>query len=76
MTLLERLNERWERMDGAAAAKIDRILKERREAATEIAHLRNAARAVRDDAQVSGDHIVIKDLNAWNVFCAAIGDLA
>ena len=40
MTLLERLNERWERMNGAAATKIDRILKERREAAAEIERLR------------------------------------
>lgn len=40
MTLLERLNERWERMDGAAASKIDRILKERRESAAEIDRLR------------------------------------
>ncbi len=40
MTLLERLDERWERMDGAAATKIDRILKERREAAVEIKRLR------------------------------------
>lgn len=39
MTLLERLNERWERMDGAAATKIDRILKERREAVAEIERL-------------------------------------
>lgn len=39
MTLLERLDERWERMDGAAATKIDRILKERREAADEIKRL-------------------------------------
>jgi hypothetical protein len=42
VTLLERLNERWERMDGAAATKIDRILKDRREAAAEIEHLRSA----------------------------------
>lgn len=39
MTLLERLNERWEKMDGAAAIKIDRILKERREATVEIDRL-------------------------------------
>lgn len=39
MTLLERLDERWERMDGATATKIDRILKERREAADEIKRL-------------------------------------
>ena len=42
MTLLERLEERWERMDGAAARKIERILKERREAADEIKRLRSA----------------------------------
>lgn len=40
MTLLERLDERWERMDGAAATKIDRILKDRREASKEIKRLR------------------------------------
>jgi hypothetical protein len=40
----------------------------------EIASLKIAARAVRDDAQPSGDHIVIRDIDAWNVFCAAIGD--
>lgn len=47
MTLLERLNERWERMDGAAAPKIDRILKERREAAAEIERLRDAAESAK-----------------------------
>ena len=41
MTLLERLAERWERMDSASATKIDRILKERREAASEINRLRS-----------------------------------
>lgn len=48
MTLLERLEERWERMDGAAATKIDRILKERREASDEIKRLRAALRLFVD----------------------------
>ncbi len=42
MTLLEQLDERWERMDGAASTKINRILKERRDAAAEIRDLRTA----------------------------------
>lgn len=46
MTLLERLNERWEQMDGAAARKIDRILKERREAAAEIIRLRSVLQGI------------------------------
>lgn len=48
MTLLERLSEHWERMDGAAARKIDRILKERREAVDEIMRLREAASLARE----------------------------
>lgn len=47
MTLLERLSERWERMDGAAATKIDRILKERRDAAAEIRNLRTAMTGIQ-----------------------------
>lgn len=47
MNLLERLNERWERMDGAGARKIDRILKDRREAAAEIERLLNALKLAR-----------------------------
>ncbi len=54
MTLLERLNERWERMDGAAATKIDRILKERREAATEIEKLRGVLQDVYGEMAESG----------------------
>lgn len=49
MTLLERLNERWERMDGAAARKIDRILKERREAADVIGKLVNALEIAKQE---------------------------
>lgn len=65
MTLLERLSERWEKMDGAAATKIDRILKDRREAAAEIKRLLNALNLARlhiegsniEHAIVSLDHL-------------------
>lgn len=55
MTLLERLSERWGQMDGDAASKIDRILKERREAADEIERLRSALRQV--EAYWSNYHV-------------------
>jgi hypothetical protein len=56
VTLLERLDERWERMDGAAARKIDRILKERRDAAAEIRRLREA---LTDVTGVGGDPAIM-----------------
>lgn len=73
MTLLERLDERWERMDGSAARKIDRILKDRREATTEIKRLRAALETIADPknranfrAQVFAKSIIDPELEPYN----------